>query len=120
MGKLEQFKKLVARFSNVADFLIVYLAEAHPSDGWTFKNNFDIHTHKGIQDRMKAVDILLKHQPNCPVVVDDMSNDINYKYGAMPERLYIVLNGKIVYLGERGPRGYHVEEVEEWLTKYTS
>lgn len=51
-------------------------------------------------------------------MVDDMFNDINYKYGVMLECFYIVLNGKIVYLGERGFWGYYVEEVEEWLIKY--
>lgn len=69
---------------------------------------------------MKAVDTLLERQPNCPVVADDISNDMNYKYGAMFERLFIVLKGKVVYMGQRGPQGYHMEEVEEWLTKYTS
>lgn len=118
--KLEHFKDLIARFGHVADFLIVYIAEAHPSDGWKFKNNFDIDNHKRIQDRMKAVETLRKQQSSCEVVADDISNDLNYKYGAMFERLFIVLNGKVVYLGQRGPQGYHLEEVEEWLTKYTS
>lgn len=111
---------MIARFGHVTDFLIVYLAEAHPSDGWKFKNNFDIGNHKIIQDRMKAVETLIKQQPNGEVVADDISNALNYKYGAMYERLFIVLNGKIVYLGQRGPQGYHLGEVEEWLTKYTS
>uniref|UniRef100_A0A8W8HUT9 Iodothyronine deiodinase n=1 Tax=Magallana gigas TaxID=29159 RepID=A0A8W8HUT9_MAGGI len=95
-------------------------SEAHPSDGWKFKNNFDIDNHKRIQNRMKAVETLRKQQSSCEVVADDISNDLNYKYGAMFERLFIVLNGKVVYLGQRGPQGYHLEEVEEWLTKYTS
>lgn len=111
---------MIARFGHVADFLIVYIAEAHPSDGWKFKHNFDIDNHKRIQDRMKAVETLRKQQSSCEVVADDISNDLNYKYGAMYERLFIVLNGKVVYLGQRGPQGYHLEEVEEWLTKYTS
>ena len=120
MKKLEHFKTLIARFGHVADFLIVYISEAHPSDGWKFQNNFDINKHNGIQDRIKAVETLLKFKPNCPVVADEISNVLTYKYGAMSERLYVVLNGRVVYLGERGPHGYHVEEVEEWLTKYTS
>jgi hypothetical protein len=120
MKKLEHYKKLIARFSHVADFLIVYITEAHPSDGWKFKNNFDINTHIGVHDRMRAVDMLNKSQPNCPVVADDLSNNLNYKYGAMYERLYISLNSVVVYQGERGPQGYHMEEVEDWLTKYTS
>ena len=120
MKKLEHFKTLIARFGHVADFLIVYISEAHPSDGWKFQNNFDIKKHRGIEDRMKSRETLLKYKPNCPVVADDISNHLNYKYGAMSERLYVILNGKIVYLGGKGPVGYHVGEVEDWLTKYTS
>lgn len=47
-----------------------------------------------------------------------MFNDLNYKYGVMFECLFIVLNGKVVYLGQRGLQGYYLEEVEEWLIKY--
>lgn len=69
---------------------------------------------------MNSRKTLLKYKPNCPVVADDISNHLNYKYGAMSERLFVILNGKIVYLGGKGPVGYHVGEVEDWLTKYTS
>ena len=47
-------------------------SEARPSDGWKFQNNFDINKHNGIQDRIKAVETMLKFKPNCPVVADDL------------------------------------------------
>lgn len=34
MYKLEEFKQLVRDFSGVADFLVVYLAEAHSTGQW--------------------------------------------------------------------------------------
>merc|ERR1719225_1783399 len=35
---------------------------------------------------------------NCPILVDFMDDKANRSYGALPERLYIILNGKIVYM----------------------
>ena len=32
-----QFRELVHDFEDVADFLIIYVAEAHPTDGWRVK-----------------------------------------------------------------------------------
>ena len=37
MSALNGFRKLVADFNEIADFLIVYVEEAHPVDGWAFK-----------------------------------------------------------------------------------
>lgn len=96
----------------MADFLIVYIEEAHATDGWAFKNNVDIKKHQTLNDRISAARILLKEGPPCPMVVDSMDNMTCAKYGAMPERLYVVLNGKIIYKGNMGPSGYKPEEVQ--------
>ena len=34
------------RYDGVADFAVVYIAEAHPSDGWALEGNIDIPKHK--------------------------------------------------------------------------
>lgn len=34
MFKLEEFKQLVKDFADVADFLVVYIAEAHSTGQW--------------------------------------------------------------------------------------
>ena len=47
-----------------------------------------------------------------------MKDEANYVYGGMYERLYVVLNSRIVYAGERGPGGYKVDELEDWLAAY--
>lgn len=36
-AKVDEFLSTVQEFSDVADFLIVYIDEAHPSNGWAFK-----------------------------------------------------------------------------------
>lgn len=67
------------------------------SDGWAFTNNVDIKQHQTLGDRLSAAQILVDLQPCCPVVVDDMSNVTASKYGAIPERLYVLQAGKVVY-----------------------
>ena len=47
-----------------------------------------------------------------------MEDQANKNYGALPERLYIILNGKFEYIGDPGPLGYKVNEVDEWLSKF--
>ena len=44
-----------------------------------------------------------------------MDNKAGTAYAAMPERLYVVVDGKIVYEGDLGPFGYKLEEVEQYL-----
>ena len=51
------------------------------------------------------------------LMVDLMNNKASSNYGATPERLYVVLDGKIVYEGQQGPFDYRLEDVEEYLEK---
>lgn len=117
MFKLEEFKQLVKDFRDVVDFLVIYIAEAHSTDGWAFTNNFDINQHQSLEDRLSAARILLQKDPLCPVVVDEMSNNASIKYGALPERLYVLQAGKVVYKGAIGPWGYDPMELRSFLEK---
>uniref|UniRef100_M4AF58 Iodothyronine deiodinase n=1 Tax=Xiphophorus maculatus TaxID=8083 RepID=M4AF58_XIPMA len=116
MFKLDEFKQLVRDFGDVADFLVVYVAEAH-STGWSFGNNFDISEHRSLEERLSAAQILLENDPLCPVVVDEMSNVSAIKYAAQPERLYVLQAGKVLYKGKMGPWGYNLLEVRSVLQK---
>ena len=69
---------------------------------------------------MEASKILLDHkspEDNYKLVVDLMDNKASTAYAAMPERLYVILDGKIVYEGLQGPFDYRLNEVEEYLEK---
>lgn len=101
----------------MADFLVVYIAEAHSTDGWAFTNNFNINKHRTLEDRLSAARILLQKEPLCPVVVDDMNDTTASKYGALPERLFVLQAGKVVYKGAMGPWGYSPLEVRSFLEK---
>jgi len=51
-----------------------------------------------------------------PTLLDKEDNQVNHAYAAWPDRLYVIgVDGKIAYQGGPGPRGFKVEEVENWL-----
>ncbi|KAF5923141.1 hypothetical protein HPG69_012230 [Diceros bicornis minor] len=114
--------RLIEDFTSIADFLIIYIEEAHASgkegcpasissgplpslpsppspsqDGWAFKNNVVIRNHRNLQDRLRAARLLLDRSPQCPVVVDTMKNQSSQLYAALPERLYVLREGRILY-----------------------
>lgn len=100
MAKLDQFKTLVIDFADSVDFVTVYVQEAHATDGWEMKgNDYSIAHHQDIDERLDAARLLLGNGLNCPLVIDDMQNNASREYAAVPESLYILNDGKILYQG---------------------
>ncbi|KAF6732762.1 Type II iodothyronine deiodinase [Oryzias melastigma] len=113
---------LVEDFSDVADFLLVYIDEAHPSDGWVAPQmgpcSFSFRKHQNLEERMGAARQLIEHfslPPQCQLVADCMDNNANVAYGVSNERVCIVHQRKIAYLGGKGPFFYNLKEVRQWL-----
>uniref|UniRef100_A0A2K6KZQ2 Iodothyronine deiodinase n=2 Tax=Rhinopithecus TaxID=542827 RepID=A0A2K6KZQ2_RHIBE len=103
--------RLSGQRCNIWDFM---------QDGWAFKNNMDIRNHRNLQDRLQAAHLLLARSPQCPVVVDTMQNQSSQLYAALPERLYVIQEGRILYKGKSGPWNYNPEEVRAVLEKLYS
>ena len=49
---------------------------------------------------------------SCPLLVDFMEDKANKAYGALPERIYVLMNGKIAYMGGQGPFGYKIMKLK--------
>ncbi len=48
-----------------------------------------------------------------PMLLDNMDNEVDVKYAALPERLYVLdANGKVFFRGIMGSRGF---DVDTWL-----
>jgi len=111
-------------YKDHADFLTVYVREAHPTDEWQMKSNVKDDVcyaqPRNLSDRLAiANDFIKRFQFPLPFGVDDMNNAANDAYAAWPERLYIIENGKIAYRGGMGPFNYSPSEVRTWLaTRY--
>uniref|UniRef100_A0A3Q4BRZ8 Iodothyronine deiodinase n=1 Tax=Mola mola TaxID=94237 RepID=A0A3Q4BRZ8_MOLML len=116
------FGSLVEDFSDVADFLLVYIDEAHPSDGWVAPPmgpcSFNVRKHQNLEERLGAARKLIEQfslPPQCQLVADCMDNNANVAYGVSNERVCIVQQRKIAYLGGKGPFFYNLKEVRQWL-----
>uniref|UniRef100_A0A3Q3BLP9 Iodothyronine deiodinase n=1 Tax=Kryptolebias marmoratus TaxID=37003 RepID=A0A3Q3BLP9_KRYMA len=119
MTRLAAFQRVMGLYADVADFLVVYIEEAHPSDGWVSSDApYQIPKHRCLEDRLRAAQLMLSEVPGSNVVVDNMDNASNAAYGAYFERLYIVMDEKVVYQGGRGPEGYRISELKNWLEEY--
>jgi len=121
MAELSDFGKLEHKYADLIDFAIIYVEEAHPLDGWKFKDNqYAIYQHGSLQDRIEAASILAEQVPNIPVYTDLMDNHVNRAFGAMPERLFILLDNKVVYAGGMGPFFYNLDDVKTWLDNFAA
>ena len=94
-----------------------FYTEAHPVEKEEFKNMyFKIKSHQNLKDRLSAASKLFKtlnlfknniilipddlremEELPGPFLVDNMEDEASKLYGAHPERLYIILDGNIVY-----------------------
>jgi len=110
-------------YNDRADFLAVYIREAHPLDEWQMKSNVDQSVcypqPQTLAQRVAiANDFTSRFHFPIPIGVDSMSDLANRLYAGWPERIYIVdTSGKIVYRGGLGPFNYHPGEARAWLEK---
>lgn len=98
--------------------MTVYIEEAHPIEQSNFTGNVEIPKHQNMEQRIAASQIVenSKSSEDCySIVVDLMDNQASLAYAALPERLYVVLDGEIIYEGAQGPFGYSLVEVEKCL-----
>jgi Iodothyronine deiodinase len=108
-------------YKDHADFLTVYVREAHPTDEWQMKSNVKDDVcyaqPKTLAQRVAiANDFTKRYKFPLPFGIDDMSNAANDAYAAWPERLYVIdESGRIAYRGGMGPFNYTPAEVRAWL-----
>lgn len=111
------------QFKDQADFLTIYIREAHPQDEWQVDSNLNDGLYyfqpRTLRDRVAiANDFAQRFQYPIPLAVDTMADTANELYAAWPERLYIIEpTGKIAYKGGQGPGDYRPEEVRAWLER---
>lgn len=118
-ARTQEFLEIARQFKDIADFLTVYIEEAHPSNGWAFENNVVIPKHETLEQRCQAVRLMLSSVKfDSPVVVDTMDDEASKAFGGLPIRLYIIKNYKVEYAGAIGPTFYAPKEVELWLKKH--
>src|SRR6266705_3209630 len=106
-----------AMCKDVQAFFVVYVQEAHPTDGWQTDSNVAegilFRQHQSYEEREAiATTCSLDLHLSMPVLVEEMDNAIDEAYGAAPERLYLVgADGRVAYHGGAGP---HFFDFDTW------
>ena len=109
------------RQQNQADFLLVYVREAHPTDGWVMKSNekagVAVAQPATWEERSAVAEqCSAKLKPTMPLLIDDLNDTVGNAYSGMPARLYVIdTAGKVAYKSGRGPFGFKPEEMEQAL-----
>ena len=105
------------RYKDSVEFFVVYVQEAHPTDGWQVDSNVAegvmFRQHRSYDERESAAQSCsIDLHIGLPVIIEEMDNAIDEAYGAAPERLYLVdVDGKVAYHGGAGP---HFFDLDEW------
>lgn len=118
MASMEDFVQASKTYTGRAKFAIVYIAEAHPTDGWDVNSDHRIRAHVELEDRIAAartlrteVNGIAPEAAAIPLLVDEMGNAASLAFGALPERLAILQGEKLFWLGGPGPHCYSTEEM---------
>lgn len=117
-GNLE---KLYSRYRDRAKFFLVYVREAHPSDGWRMTSNeragINLAQPQSNADRRSVAAECRQHLAlDIPFLVDTVEDEVGAMYSGMPNRLYLIdREGRIAFKNGRGPFGFHPRELEQAL-----
>jgi thiol-disulfide isomerase/thioredoxin len=114
-------EKLYRRYKDRATFVMVYVREAHPTDGWSMESNDRV----GVSLRQpRSYDERVEVARTCsvrlglgfPMLVDTIDDAVGTRYSGMPNRLYLVdRQGNVAYKSGRGPFGFKPAELEHAL-----
>lgn len=129
-----RLRDLYQIYHHQVQFLVIYIREAHPVDGWWFGDNLvgwllrkkktkaamDIFEPKTTEERLavaqRCADAL---DYGIPTLVDGIDNAVNEAYAALPTRLYLIgMDGRVVYASEPGPWGFKPAQLEKAIRQY--
>ncbi len=106
------------RYGKQVAFFVVYIQEAHSTDGWQIAINEQeevlFEQPKSAEEReavAKACAVGLKL--SIPTLIDEMTNEVDRAYAALPDRLYLIdAEGRVAYRSGPGPMGFKPQELE--------
>ena len=114
-------EKVYQRDKDRATFVMVYVREAHPTDGWKMESNEQVEVSLA-QPRTYEERVKVSQACACglnlgfPMLVDTIDDAVGAHYSGMPSRLYLIdCQGKVAYKSGRGPFGFKPAELEQSL-----
>ncbi|XP_064622305.1 thyroxine 5-deiodinase-like [Lineus longissimus] len=105
-------------FSHIADFVLVYTEESHPTDKWTFSDRtYDISSHISIEDRVRATEHLTQLDFPFQMYIDSMENESLRAYAGSNGRIYIIKDNTVLFQGGVGPFYFKPAEIRQWFDR---
>lgn len=114
-------EKLYRKYRDRAHFVMVYVREAHPTDGWKMESNemvdVSLPQPATYEERAKVAQLCGDRLAlGFPMVVDTIDDAVGSEYSGMPSRLYLIDGeGKVAFKNGRGPFGFKPDELEHSL-----
>lgn len=119
---------LYQQYHDRVQFIVIYIREAHPVDGWWLgggvfglamkvrrsKAATDVYDPKTMEERRQvAARCESALQYGIPTLVDEIDDPVNRAYAAIPTRLYLIgTDERVVYAGGLGPFGFKPQELK--------
>lgn len=109
MAGVGDTEKWYQSYKDRANFLMVYIEEAHPGNSVEGRQVF---AHESDQDRQQLAELCTSSKNlNLPTVLDKLDNAVEIAYAAFPDRIYVLdSNGVVRHKTQPGPRGWDVKE----------
>ena len=130
MGLFDLYEK----YHESVKFLMIYIREAHPVDGWWLGTGIfgfalklsksraatDVHDPRTIEERRNVAGQCEESlEYGIRTYVDEMDDSVNKAYAAWPTRLYLVgVDGSVVYAGGLGPFGFNPAALGKAIETY--
>jgi len=99
-------------YKNKVEFLLIYVREAHPADGWQVDDNEKEYV---IIPEPTSANEKENHASMCvrnldirfTTLIDGMDNKTERDYSGWPDRLYLIgKDGRVAWKGAPGPKGF--------------
>jgi hypothetical protein len=116
LGELEELHE---QYGDRVEFLIVYIREAHPEDGWVLMDNrragIALADPATAEERAEvAATCSAALETRIPTVVDGLDDAVALAYGGWPDRLYLIgRDGRVAFQGGEGPFGFLPAELAD-------
>lgn len=122
-SQLEGVDKVYEQFKDRAQFLLIYVREAHPDSilsviGANGRESLvKIPQPKNLSTRISNATICQRTKDlDIPIAVDTIDNRVGKAYAGWPNRMVVVgTDGKILYATNPAPGGTNAQKLRSWL-----
>lgn len=122
-GQLEAIDAVYAEFSDRAEFLFIYIREAHPDSVLSVVNSeqqeglLKIGQASSLAERIDTATICQRTMKlKIPMAIDSMENKTSRDYAGWPNRCVVVgTDGQVLYKTQVGPGSANAQQLRKWL-----